>query len=142
MGKLAIDEQEARVVARKIEKGTGTIMGEARRLGVFHATLRKALRQELGATAFAALMKGHRHRVLRSKHPTKRREPKAPRLRQAPARTNPNRTAPTFAHVEGEFRCGQCGDPQPKAGTDGNGQGILYCSCGWTQPIPRLRVLL
>jgi hypothetical protein len=135
-----VTKSVALAVAAKVRAAKGTIMGEARRLGVYHATLRKAVRDAIGSAEYDKLvLRGRTTWIGRAT--TKRREPKAPRLTQAPARCNPNRAAPTFAHVEGEFRCGQCGDPQPKAGTDGNGQGILYCSCGWTQPIPRLRVL-
>ena len=57
-----VREAKAREVARRLKAGTATIMGEARRLGCHHATLRKALRALLGERAFGAVMSGSRRR--------------------------------------------------------------------------------
>jgi formylmethanofuran dehydrogenase subunit E len=140
-----VSKSVALAVIQKLKAGKATVHGEARRLGVYHATLRKELRAAIGSKQYDKLFSRER------KAPTKKEPPK--RKARPPRSDTPERvhrrelyrskpyrkTVPTFSQVAGEFRCGRCGSDHLKAGTNGNGGGTLWCSCGWTRAIPRVR---
>ncbi len=52
----AVSEKEALSVIEKLKAGKSSVMAEARRLGCYHATLRKALRAAIGEKAYDKLM--------------------------------------------------------------------------------------
>jgi len=52
---LKITTREALLIAENIRAGRATVLGEARRLGVYHATLRKSLRLAVGRKQYDKL---------------------------------------------------------------------------------------
>jgi hypothetical protein len=145
-----VSKSVALAVFAKIKAGKSSIMAEARRLGCYHATLRKEIRAAVGSKEYAKqAIRGTRPRRRKSSKPLTKskpasREPSPETAEQRYRREYRKRTprvttVPTFSHVEGEFRCGRCGGDHLKTGTDGNGGGMLWCVCGWTRAIPRVR---
>lgn len=62
-GPPVVSDKEVLSVIEKLKSGKSSVMAEARRLGCYHATLRKALRAQLGSKRFDALMDGIKTRV-------------------------------------------------------------------------------
>jgi hypothetical protein len=158
-----VSKTVALAVIAKLKAGKSSVMAEARRLGVYHATLRKEMRAAVGSKLFERLMRAKTGRRKPRLYPATSTGPKhasqpkpRPASRPAPSVTTPpasmpaerypsgrkrypKQTPPTFSHVAGDFYCGRCGSDHLKTGTDGNGGGILWCVCGWTRAIPRVR---
>lgn len=128
-----VTKREALSIIAKIRAGRSTIAEETRRLGVNYETVRSAMRDAIGSEQYAKLAIPRSRPGMGSKltSPTK------PSRKETPYSSH--RKVATFSHVEDDFSCGRCGTPQLKAGTDGNGGGILWCSCGWSRAIPRVR---
>jgi hypothetical protein len=150
-----VSKKEALVVLAKLRAGTSSVTVEAQRLGVYHATLRKEIRAAIGAKQYDKLALNRKRkgrptattpaastarRKLYAKKSASRPVPSlaAPSTSRRRSRYH-SATVSTFSHVAGDFNCGRCGSDQLKAGTDGNGGGVLWCSCGWTRPIVRVR---
>jgi hypothetical protein len=134
-----ISEAVARKVIAKLRAGKTSVSGEAVRLGVYHATLRKAMRAILGDKEFTRIVvRGRRAELRKPKAPVQkpRRRPEAVKKKAA---DKPYMSAPSFSHVEGEWNCGRCGSEQIQSGTNGIGGAVLWCSCGWSAPIPRVQ---
>lgn len=53
----SISDDQVREVIASIKANKGTVLGEARRLGVYHATIRNRMRSVLGEEAYASLMR-------------------------------------------------------------------------------------
>lgn len=98
----AVSEKEAFSVIEKLKSGKSSVMAEARRLGCYHATLRKALRAAVGEAAYTKLMNGKKGATPAAKKPAAKKKvaakkkPTAPRKRAAkpvaPAATEPAAT--------------------------------------------------
>lgn len=81
----AVSEKEALSVIEKIKADKSTVMAEARRLGCYHATLRKALRAAIGESAYAKLMSGKKAaKKAPVKKAAKKPAKKAPKSRELP----------------------------------------------------------
>jgi hypothetical protein len=145
-----VSKTVALAVLAKIKAGKSSVQGEARRLGVYHATLRKEMRAAIGSKAYDKMVLRGRKPSIKSKpasraappviapKPARRRAPSVTRIRRR-TRYQSAGVVLAFSQVEEEFRCGRCGSDHLKPGTDGSGGGVLWCLCGWTRAIPRVR---
>jgi hypothetical protein len=109
-----ISDKVARAVIEKVKAGKSSVMVEARRLGVYHATLRKAMRAAVGAKAHAKVT-GRRCKRVTSTGP-----------QQGRAHTTP------LPVVDDPTRCRRCGEVL-RYGTDGTGFVTAWCVCGWRE---------
>jgi hypothetical protein len=123
----SITKKEAQRILRGLEAGTFSLLGEARRLGCYHATIRKAIRTHIGSDEFDRVM-----RIAKARRKTGRR----PRGTSRPVRRQlhtPMRSVPldpgTAPH--------DCGCREKLvAETDGTGHALIRCpGCGHTEPV-------
>jgi hypothetical protein len=128
-GERAVTKKEALAVIQKLRSGKSSVAVEARRLGCYHATLRKALRAAIGSKQYDSFMDtrpgnhgdtGNRKRRRESAIST------GPQPRSATA--NPPPAMDPFT------RCPRCGDGL-RHGTNGNGFTEVWCVCGWQEVI-------
>lgn len=69
----AVSEKEAQSIFEKLKADKSTVMAEARRLGCYHATLRKSIRAAVGEAAYAKVMNGKRGKKGATKSTPKRK---------------------------------------------------------------------
>lgn len=95
---LTVSEQEALSIIAKLKAGKSSgVMAEARRLGCYHATLRKAMRAAVGSKEYAELALAdksrHRKRSPRAKIPPRRQSKPVPQPPK-PKRIHTTRSSP------------------------------------------------
>lgn len=117
----AVTEREALSVIAKLKQGKSSVMEQARLLGVYHATLRKAMRAAIGSKHFDAMQFPKR-----GKRKQRRRSKSVAASARVVAASPP--VPQGCAH---RFR----------AGTNGNGGAFVWCAdCGHTEPVERKRL--
>jgi hypothetical protein len=133
----ALSKSRVLSVIAKIKAGKSSINTERQRLRVGEGRLRNLIRATMGSIEYAKLVERKRKMVTKPKAAT----PAPMEADRFPSgrKRSPKQTPPTFSQVAGDFCCGQCGSPRVKAGTDGIGQAVLWCVCGWIRAIPRVR---
>lgn len=121
-----VSAREALSIYNKIKAGQATVAGEARRLGCFHATLRKALRKAVGSKEYdGAVPCRHQRKAWLAKPKKRTRSRKAAAVSSAPK---------VEARRKGELACG-CVAPIASE-TDGYGHVRLRCSaCGRVESV-------
>src|SRR5690242_8286572 len=147
-GVLMVTEKQAKAALARLQKGKTTLIAESRRLGFTHnQQLRAALRRLIGREGYDALIE--------------KACPKRPPC--AALRTNKSRCArparmgesmceihsPTSVSMETAFlaaptvdpelQCPLCSGEIKAAYTNGFGQIVLTCSCGWTEPVRQMQ---
>lgn len=128
----AVSEKEALRVVANIKAGKGTVMGEARRLGVYHATLRKALRAAIGEKAFGTLMGGRAGKPGRGVKPPPSRPTQSMLARRAVHSPRPEVLPPPPTPLG-------CTHSRTVAGTDGSGYAVLWCTdCDFVEHVQRV----
>lgn len=139
-GPPVVSDKDAREIIARLKAGKSSLKDEAQRIGCYHATVRRSLRAVLGSKNYAKLL-GRTTGKKSTPKPKAARSPAPVTSDRSPSgRKRYPKTAPTFGHVAGDFCCGRCGSDHLKPGTDGNGGGVLWCACGWSRAIPRVRV--
>jgi hypothetical protein len=90
-----VSKKEALSIIAKLRAGKSSVMAEARRLGCYHATIRKELRATLGSKEYAKLADQVHHRRRRAPSPRGPRQRKLSAGAKTPRRQVPSPPTPT-----------------------------------------------